>query len=348
MATKFCGQLDPNLTKTLGVRQSNQAASDDVWVSQASVIDEWGLGQDDLWARTLARDNELLATGGVESELWVQFDSGETCTCIKEETGQVDQRCRVCYGVRFVGGFEKYGHGTLFFHANGANNTLTDLVLDARRRPQPLIIATGKDSGILNTPTWNVTENFGFTGFDLAAQDSLRKLTQDNVKVEYTLDSGNTFFDLSKTTEGLNEPSFHIRFRVTLTRNNDGTSPFFDIMRIRWACQRDTKVLISKKTFPEQRWLESVGVSVRLDGITWWTTPSLGIPDGPIQKIGEDDFFQIREGIYKPQTPEDDEFPHSGRYKPTNVSYVEPSARFISQRFNIRNLQVDEPENQVF
>ena len=110
----------------------------------------------------------------------------------------------------------------------------------------------------------------------------------------------------------------------------------------------DTLVLISKRSFPEQRWLETFGVRVKLDGVTWWTTPNLGVVGQKAVLVQEDDLFEIQEGAYKPQSKDEEEFPVSGRFKPTNVTYVEPRGRFLSQRFNIRMLQRDEPELSVF
>jgi hypothetical protein len=112
--------------------------------------------------------------------------------------------------------------------------------------------------------------------------------------------------------------------------------------------KRQTKILISKRSFPEQRWLESFGVRVKLDGITWWTTPNLGVVGQVPILLEEDDIFEIEEGAYKPQTLEQEEFPISGRFKPSNVTYVEPKGRFLSQRFNIRMFQRDEPGVELF
>lgn len=347
MGTRFSDSVNPNLTKNVGVRSVGQAATPDVWVSQDAVIQEWGFAKDDLWARLIDRHNELLNTGGIKASLWLQFDKGEACPCIKPETGQVDQRCRLCYGVRIVGGYEKYGHDTLLLWSGTPNSTLTDLVPSTSKRDHPIVLVDGKNSGTMLSPIFHVTNSFGFVGFDVVAQNSLRDLATTGIKIEYTLD-GTTFLNLSTTTDGLNDPAIKVQFKITLTRPAGALSPFFTALRSRWKCLKDTQILVSKKMFPEQRLLESFGVQVNLAGITWWTTPTLGVPDGPIQKIGEDDFFELQEGFYTPQTAAEDEFPASGRFKPANVQFVEPNGRFLSQRFNIRNLQKDEPVISVF
>lgn len=347
MGTRFGDSVNPNLTKNVGVRSVGQAATPDVWVSQDAVIQQWGFAKDDLWARLIDRHNELLNTGGVKAQLWLQHDTGEPCPCIKPETGQVDQRCRLCYGVRFVGGYEKYGHDTLLLWSGTPGLTLTNVTASPSKRDRPLVLVDGANTGTVLSPMYNVTNSFGYSGFDLVAQNSLRDVSSSGITVEYTLD-GSTFFNLATTTTGLNDPAIKIQFRLTLTRPAGALSPFVTAFRSRWECLRDTQIIVSKKMFPEQRLLESFGVQVNLAGITWWTTPTLGVPDGPIQKIGEDDFFEIQEGFYEPQTAANDEFPSSGRFKPANVQFVEPNGRFLSQRFNIRNLQKDEPAISVF
>jgi hypothetical protein len=341
VATRVGGQIDLNS----GTRQVNVSQSNDVWVRQSSVIEEWGLGEQDLWQRLVDRHNEILSTGGVPAFLWRQLDNGLVCTCDKSETGQPNSRCAVCYGTNFVGGYQKFGYDTVFIAANTPGITLSNVVV-TQKSPWQFELASGKTSGYVLSPRFQITENLAFAGIDLAGFDGLRKLTQDGLKVEYTMNDSD-FFDIG-TLDPLNEPAFNIRFKITVTRATTQDNPFFTILRARWQMERETNVFISKRSFPEQRWLESFGVRVKLDGITWWTTQNLGIPEHAPIFLEEDDLFQIVEGAYKPQTKEEEEFPISGRFKPSNVTYVEPKGRFLSQRFNIRMLQRDEPELAVF
>lgn len=344
MATRFDGQIDPNAN----MRSGNQAQSNDVWVSQSSVIDEWGLGEEDLWVRLVDRHNEILTTGGIPAILWQQIENGLPCTDRKTETGQGDSRCPVCYGAGFVGGYEKFGFSTIVIAANSPDLTLSDIVI-REKQPSQFEIAEGKTTGTVLTPVFQVTDSFGFDGSLISGYDGLRHLTQDNILVEYSIDGSEDWFNLATDTDGLSEPAFNIQFRLTLKRDTiKDPSPFVKCWRARFQMKRETKVLISKRSFPEQRWLESFGVRVKLDGITWWTTPNLGIPGQPAILIQEDDLFEIETGIYQPQSKDEEEFPISGRFKPTNVTYVEPKGRFLSQRFSIRMLQRDEPEVQVF
>lgn len=346
VATKVGGQIDPNSR----IRQDNQSPSNDVWVSQNSVISEWGLGEEDLWARLVDRHNEILLTGGVHADLWKQVDNGQgqRCTCIKQETGQADKRDPICYGTGVVGGYEKFGFSTIFLAASNPGLVLDSGLVLAKKIPWQIELADGKTVGVALSPTFQITHNFGYAGSDLAAQDGLRVLTQNGIKVEYTINNGTDWFPIS-VIPPLSEPAINVRFRITLTRATvNEPSPFFKMLRARFQMQQDTQVVISKKSFPEQRWLESFGVRVKMDGITWWTTPNLGIIGQPTLLLEEDDLFQVEQGLFQAQTLEDEQFPISGRFKPANVTYVEPRGRFLSQRFNIRALQRDEPELGVF
>lgn len=344
MSTRISGQIDPNSK----VRQDNQSQSNDVWVSQASVIGDWGLGEQDIWARLVDRHNETLLTGGVQADLWRQIDSGLPCTCVKTETGQGDQRCPSCYGTGTTGGYEKFGFSTIFLAANTPGIILDAGLVLKQKLPWQIEIADGAVMGFFLSPIYRITENFGFAGSVLSALDGLRQLTQNGIKVEYTVNAQQTWNPI-EDTQVLSEPTLNVQFRVTLTRASvKDSSPFFKIFRARFQMQAETKVTISKRSFPEQRWLESFGVRVKMDGITWWTTPNLGIPDQPAILLEEDDLFQVEEGIFQPQTLANEQFPISGRFKPANVTYVEPRGRFLSQRFTIRMLQRDEPELGVF
>ena len=345
MATKVGGQLGLNNP----IRQVGTSQSNDVWVSQEQVVEEWGLGEESLWARLVDRQNEILTTGGIACNLWRTLDTGLACTCRKSETSQPNARCQVCYGTGFVGGFEKFGFSTIFIAANTPNLTLSDIIV-AQKQPDQFEIAPGKTTGTILTPRFQITRNFKYVKSLIYGFDGLRVQTRNGILVEYTSDGGTTFTELlAGDTTPLSEPALNVQFRIRLSRGTiDDPSPYFQILRARWQMEAVTEILVSKKSFPEQRWLESFGVRVKMDGITWWTTPNLGIPGHAPIVLEEDDLFEITEGAFKPQTLGDEEFPVSGRFKPTNVTTVEPRGRFLSQRFNVRMLQRDEPAVQVF
>lgn len=358
--------------ETIECIPAREPTSNDVWAPMTDVIDDWGLGEDDLWGRLVGRQEELLTVGGVHCNLYQQFNYGVRCTCQKDETKQVTQRCKMCFGTLFMGGYEKFGHTSVIIGpaassvsvrrgdatpeasftgavggTEGDGPELHDLVLQ-NKFPDQLVIADGKLSGYFLSPKFQLTCNLAFSEWLLIAQDGIRKLTQDQFLVEFSIDGGSTFHPMSDL-DCLSNPSFVLQIRVTLTRAAvTDTSPYFQQVRFRFQTSQKTQIVISKKTFPEQRVLESFGVRVGMDGITWWTTPSMGLADGTKTYIQENDIFEILEGRYQKEPPSLEEYPDSGRFKPSNVSYVEPKGKFLSQRFNIRHLNIDEPGNKVF
>jgi len=342
--------------------------TNDVWIPMNESIRSWGLGcGQDLFDRLIGRQEELLSVGAVQSRLYQQFNFGVPCPCIKSETKQVDQRCPACYGSLFFGGYELYGHNTITL--SGEYSTVGGVIQDGRMGGTIGAIPTlnniiinqlfgrqaelAKDAltGTILSPIFQVDNSFGLKGFRLDGADGIRlPNTKNNIKVEFTVDGGVTFKDIN--TEGetcLGEPLFNVQFRITLSRNAlTEPTPILKSLRVRFQCAEKTTILISKNTFPEQRVLESFGVRVGATGITWWTTPSMGVRGGPVTFIQENDIFEIIEGHYKEQSNATSDYPISGRFKPSNVSYVEPTGKLISQRFNIRLLQKDEPGFSVF
>jgi hypothetical protein len=104
---------------------------------------------------------------------------------------------------------------------------------------------------------------------------------------------------------------------------------------------------ISKAPFIDKRLLESFGVRTELGSTDWWTTPSVGRADGSQIFIRERDFIEVETGFYQNDI-DNNIYPISGRFKPSQVLYVEPQGVFTSQRIQLRPLQANEPENGVF
>jgi hypothetical protein len=341
MATRLDGETTPN---TLPAGPQG-APTGDVWIEQRDVITQWGLGDGiDLWDRLEKRSEEVLLTGGLQANYWQALVKGRPCPCIKSETQQPDNRCPVCYGTRFVGGYERYGFATLVFDASFPG-WLTGLAINTQSIPPVLQLPIGSLQGTAETGDYMVTSNLGFVGSVVVARDGARKATQNNVLVEVSTDGGETW---GLPDDRLQEPTLMVRFRVTLSRPDTQTeSPQFTVLRARFQQQPQTTIRFSKKIFPDQRFLETIGVQVKLDGMTFWTTATAGNPGGPILRVSEQDFLEILEGFY---IPAEAGVPYgvSGRFKPANVALSEPAGRLLSQRWNIRPLQKTEIQSTVF
>ena len=259
MATKVGGQLGLNNP----IRQVGTSQSNDVWVSQEQVVEEWGLGEESLWARLVDRQNEILTTGGIACNLWRTLDTGLACTCRKAETGQPNARCQVCYGTGFVGGFEKFGFSTIFIAANTPNLTLSDIIV-AQKQPDQFEIAPGKTTGTILTPRFQITRNFKYVSSLIYGFDGIRTPTRNGILVEYTSDGGTTFTELlAGNTSPLSEPALNVQFRITLSRGTiDDPSPYFQILRARWQMEAVTEILVRRRASPSSAgWRASVSVS---------------------------------------------------------------------------------------
>lgn len=343
MATKFDSQLDLNSK----IRQVNEAQTEDVWVSHNTAIDDWAFRGRDLWDRVIDRHNELLSTGGIPCGLWQRVLRGPTCVCRKDETGQVESRCPICYGTGIIKGFEKFGYATVLL-SMATGTAVFENTQKKRTSPFQIEIADRKTVGYIYSPIYHVRGNLGFVGWRLWAANGPRDDKTDLITVEYSVDGGETYTRLDSDTVPLQERSFTLRLRVTLHRENTDQHPYFSALRLRFQMSQYPRILITKRSFPEQTLLESFGLREKADGVTWWTTPTLGIPSGDIVRLQEEDIFEIETGLYARRDTGDYSTLVSGRYKPSNVTYVEPRSRFISQRFNIRILQKDEPELSIF
>lgn len=342
MSTRFGGQLNPNEA----VKDARSSPSHDIWTNHTAVIGDWGLGFTDLWQRIIQRHEQVLQTGSVATNLWQMLKFGRMCSCLKPESGQTPARCPICYGTQLVGGYERFGYQTLVIDAALPGLQATGGAIILAKTPTVVELQKDAQEGQIITPVFQISDNLGFNASKLDAFNWARDIGQENFTVEYSPDGGETFFPLSDS-QNLNERVFNLQLRVTIKRNNTA-SPVFTALRIRFQNKSTTNILISKKSFPEQHWLESFGIRLKLDGVTWWTTPSMGLNDGSSTFIEEEDIFEVLQGRYTAQDMEKFEFPISGRMKPANVTYVEPMSRFISQRFNVRALQRDEPSNSVF
>lgn len=339
MGTRITSTFDPNRLP----HSPHQAASTDVWIPQNDVIDEWG-----MWDRLIARSEEVLQTGALTAQYFQQLENGRICACLNAETKQPVNRCVICYGTTLVGGFEQYGYATTVLDAAYPSWDASNIALGGRTAPQTMQLVPGATSGTLISPRFLISDNKGFTKSQLIGQDGIRQLTQSGLLAEYTTDEENWFS--MDDTGLLNEPTLAVRYRITITRKDTNTeSPFMQVFRTRFQMLDSPVLKFSKNAFPDQRFLESIGVRVKLDGVTFWTTPTFGNPSGPLVRVREDDFFEVTSGIYsKMLNTGIGQYPPSGRFKPATVQYVEPASHLISQRWNIRILQNTEIENSVW
>jgi hypothetical protein len=179
----------------------------------------------------------------------------------------------------------------------------------------------------------------------------LREEAYSSCVVEYSLDSGITWKDLS-TLETDSPSSGVIRFRATLTRDSvDVLSPFFEIVRARYATintsednRRGPWILLMRPSPKLSRVKSEWGDKPTSDVMPVWTA-GLSMFDPSIQAGTDEELikgpgvlFEILDGALV-----------GYRYIMTNWQYSDPFGYIIvTQNFNIRIADPVDPYSLVW
>lgn len=158
------------------------------------------------------------------------------CTCDKNTRPGSDFRCLSCYGMRYVPGYLRFLHQTIWFSsAEYTSFTLTDVERDTTIKPNRLRLTAAALTGTIETGDKPFT-NPDDLDWTYEAAVFRKTETTDVVTVEFSTDAGLTWIDIT-LINGVAKPtgtSGNIRFRITLTRAALTTdSPDFEIVRIR-------------------------------------------------------------------------------------------------------------------
>lgn len=179
------------------------------------------------------------------------------CTCDKDTTQNSDFKCISCFGARFVPGFFKFLHSTVFFAsaesagyagpypASQPPFVLASVNIDRTKKPNRLVLAPGATTGTITTPD-KPYANPGDDDWELELA-AYKKVAGDTVLLEYSTNGGVSYhpvtlvggplFGYRGTLTGPLKPtgSGVIRFRITLGRASGTTveSPAFEIVRAR-------------------------------------------------------------------------------------------------------------------
>jgi hypothetical protein len=156
------------------------------------------------------------------------------CTCDKDTRPGSDFKCLSCYGMRYVPGYLKFMHDTIWFSsAEHASFTLTNTERDTTIKPNRMRLTSNALTGTVET---NDKAFSNADGADWEFEAGVfHKMSTDTIVVEFSTDAGGTWTDIT-AINGANKPTGtgNIRFRITLTRVALTTdSPDFEIIRIR-------------------------------------------------------------------------------------------------------------------
>lgn len=178
--------------------------------------------------------SEVLA-GGIRSALWQAVTSGDRCGCYKESNQQADRKCYTCHGTGYVLGYRKFGYNTLWLSGSDSTATFVNVVPTIGFKTASVQLAESAVVGTVTSPDFTFSRTATGSAWEVDSQTTVREPLSSSVVVEYSLNAGRTWSDISLLPTA-NPASGTIRFRATLSRDDaDVLSPFFEIVRARYA-----------------------------------------------------------------------------------------------------------------
>lgn len=215
------------------------------------------------------------------NELWLPAPfTGETaveCSCIKEGKS-ADMFCNSCYGVKYLGGYRKYGYSYLEIGSTMSTKVSynTSIIeLTSEFRPYRLRLMSGQLTGYIATTAQAF--DFGVGGAEYKL-DAYRKGDSNVITLEYRKDSGAWLPITSLTAETGYVAS--VQFRILLSRASTERSPEFEFLRVRALNSSITEpyIYISRTRNPEDLEKTKYGQQMTESGIRYWTLLDFELP----------------------------------------------------------------------
>lgn len=263
------------------------------------------------------------------------------CSCVVQESQQPDNKCLTCNGTAKIGGYREFGYNYIVAASISSETVLfTNTVLNTEVKPNRVLLAPGVKEGFVETSDF-VINNIHVYPLEYHLDRFLRE-DGTSVDFEYSLDKGVTWkgsWQLSQEFIGAGT----IRFRIKLARASASSkSPAFEVLRLRHKTIATPEIKILKGMPGVKLSRTAYGLTLETAGQKWWTMP-LQFFDSSIAANSADDrieqasFVEFLEGAL------------SGvRFKLVDQEYSDPQGVFVTQRFNVRRLQPQEIEYQVF
>lgn len=256
--------------------------------------------------RALLQDQ--IRMGGLRMELWRGVYTGERCSCYKETTQQSDRKCKSCHGGSYVPGYLKFGYETYWMSAVDTDVVLTDVHITNEFKSSKIELDSTAYEGTIESGDKDFTRAIVGSTWDYDVSSFVRLAEYSSVVVQYSLNSGVTWFDIS-TLPVTNPVSGKIRFRVTLIREAlDVFSPLFEIIRARYARvalgtvlgangePREGPWILAMRSVPERQYVKSEqGDRPDYTGVAFWTA-GLAMFDPNIE-VGSDEELLTGPGV---------------------------------------------------
>jgi hypothetical protein len=304
--------------------------------------------QDQTPQKETALLRDQLRIGGLRLELWTGVTSSAEhpkCACYKESFQQADRKCSSCHGTGFVPGYLKWGYETYWMSATDAGSTFTGTEVTSKIRSSKVQLQEGELTGTIESTDHSFTRSVSDSVWEYDAQTFIRDSANSSITVEYSLDSGVTWSDISNLVIA-NPSSGTIRFKATLTRDTVQTrSPLFEIVRARYSRiplgtfinpyttgPTEGPWILAINGYPDQQYTKSEHGDQPQGSTTFWTS-GMSMFD-PLVTVGSDDelihgpniLVQFMDGALAGK-----------RYRPTSWKQADPFAfQVTSQDFQIR------------
>lgn len=295
--------------------------------------------------RVIALHIDKLRLMGLPYAVWREAASVITnptkCSCYKDTSKQPDINCLSCYGSGNLPGYIKFGTSNWWQASVSPGWVLTNLELDTTNRPYRLQLVPGQLTGTAVTGdiAISMTTKLGlwesaYAGFTRDADIA------STILVEFSVDSGATWFTLSNPNLEARGTFTTIRFRVTMIRSAVTIkSPMFEIVRIRFSTIGDVmggvpisepviRMLPSWDTQQEIR--QNFGTRVDTQGRRMWTIPlnffdTSVLPNTTQARLFDDVILECRFGAEV-----------GFRYAVNQFRYSDQFGIFTRQEFEVR------------
>lgn len=312
--------------------------------------------QEQAKQRALLQDQ--IRAGGIRAYLYsspFEAEGRNRCACYKKSSKKSDEKCMTCHGTSWVGGYERFGNNTVFMSANDGDVTLTNTRITTDFQSAKIELTPAATSGTVESGDKTFSRTATGSTWEYFASTFVRTATVSEVDVDYSLNSGSTWSDISSLS-ATNPTSGTIRFKATLTRTSTSVlSPLFEVVRARYPTidlgslvgdvYRQGPFILVMRAPPTKVYTKSDWGDVpKQDGLTMWTAglsmfdPSItiGSPDELI--VGPYNFIEILEGVMVGE-----------RYVLTSNQHSDPFAYIIvDQNFNMRYSDEVDPHSLVW
>lgn len=309
-------------------------------------------------AKQSALLRDQIRAGGIRAYLYsspFEAEGRNRCACYKESSKKSDEKCLTCHGTSWVGGYELFGHETLLMSANDGDITLTGTRVTTDFRSSKIELNPTFLTGTIESGDKTFSRTAVGSEWDYEEVSFIRTASVSSVTVEYSLDSGSTWSDIS-TLPTVNPVSGAIRFKATLTRDTISVlSPLFENVRARYATidlgsevggvyREGPFILVMRDPPVRVRTKTDWGDVPKQDGLTMWTAglsmfdPSITVGSSDELIQGPYNFIEILDGVMAGK-----------RYVLTSVQNSDPFAYIIvDQNFRIRYSDDTDPHSLVW